>query len=113
MNITRHAQVIESGQSLSDLLILAENELIIAIEIPAAWTAAGLSFVAVGGDGLDKTVKKDGSEVTLTVSTNEYHSLELPLLMGIKNIKLRSGTSASPVSQGATRSVVVVTTAVG
>lgn len=90
-----------NGTSLSDELNL--NGLMIeAIDMPAAWTAAGLSFVAseVSGGTFLPLFDVAGVEITATVAASQRHVLPISLIRGHNYIRLRSGTSAVPVVQG-------------
>lgn len=78
-----------------------------AIVMPAAWTAAGLSFTA--GDTELGTFQPlfDGLGVELTMSVLASQTIVLPISMirAFNWLKMRSGTSAVPVVQGTQRVV--------
>lgn len=97
---------IASGASLSAGLNLngMHGE---SIVMPAAWTAAGLSFSVsdtLGGTYLP-LIDALGVEVTLTVAAAKSVVLPLGLLRAHNFLKLKSGTSAAPVNQAADRAV--------
>lgn len=98
-----------NGASLSDELNL--NGLMIeAIDMPAAWTAAGLSFVAseVSGGTFLPLFDVAGVEITATVAASRRHVLPISLIRGHYFLKLRSGTSAVPAAQGGDRSITLL-----
>ena len=100
---------IANGTSLSGELQL--NGLMIdAIIMPAAWTAAGLSFVAaeVSGGTFLPLFDVAGVEITATVAASPRIVLPISLIRTHNFIQLRSGTSAVPVNQGAARSITLL-----
>jgi hypothetical protein len=103
---------IGSGTSLSDALDLRNsNHSVVGIQMPAAWTAAVLSFEASGDGGATYApVEKpaDGTELSLTVEASKYYPLAPGDLYGVQMLKLRSGTSGAAVNQGADRVIRLV-----
>ena len=101
---------IASGTSLSGE-IEVKNQLL-AIEMPAAWTAASITFQASStSGGTYKDVYDDlGSEVTLTAGANRVITIDNNALKlaSLKFIKLRSGTTATPVNQAAARVINII-----
>lgn len=95
-----------SGQSLSSVIDLSEGRLA-RIHIPAAWTAANLTFQA-SSDGASFADLYDayGAEYSVVVG-GAARSIMVPLsdFIGIRYIKVRSGTSAAPVNQAADRTL--------
>jgi len=100
--------VIANGASLSGAIDL-RGYVPYAIEMPAAWTAAGLSF-EVSSDGTNFSDLYDSSgEYTLSASAGT--AIGFPganVFVGFKYIKIRSGTSGTPVNQGAARSLKIL-----
>lgn len=102
---------IAASGSLSDEIDLRGYELD-AILMPAAWTAADLTFQAAEkSGGTFRNVYDDaGNEVTVSADA----SLAIPLstpgeqLRGLRFIKVRSGTSGAAVNQAAERTVTLV-----
>lgn len=82
----------------------------IAIVTPAAWTAANLSFQVShdGGTTFNDFYDDGGNEVLVTASASRFIALPPRIFAGVTNIKVRSGTSAVPVNQGGTRTLVLV-----
>ena len=97
---------IANGESLSSLIELGSLTLV-GIEIPAGWTAANLTLQTTNESGgtLVDVYDKAGSEYTITVGgASRFIVLDKSDLQGIgRFIKLRSGTSGTPVNQGADR----------
>ena len=79
------------------------------IQMPSAWTAAGLSF-QVSDDGTNfADLYDDTAEYTL--ATGASRAIGFPggnVFTGWKYIKVRSGTSGTPVNQGADRAVKII-----
>jgi hypothetical protein len=99
---------VPNGQSLSGSIALDRNWLI-AMALPAGWTAASITFRGSRDGGttwLD--LYSDTGEITVS-SAAAGRGIVLPptLLHGWPLIRLRSGTSASPVAQGADRAIVL------
>lgn len=95
---------ISSGTSLSPEVDLRGNVLV-GIIMPQFWGAAGLSFQASDTSGGTYWVvdKDDGTELTLTVSASRHIVIDPSRYIMGPYIKLRSGTSAATVNQGADR----------
>lgn len=100
---------IANGASLSGAAAL-NNQRLVAIIMPAAWTAAGLTFQA-SDDGTNWFNLHDGAgtEVSLTVAASRYVRLAPLDWSRIRYLKVRSGTSGAPVNQGADRIVTLLT----
>lgn len=101
---------IANGQSLSAALKL-NGGFLEGVYMPAAWTAAGLSFAVCETEAGTYVPLVDslGAEVTLTVAAGQAIALPIGAVRGWNWIKLRSGTSAAAVNQGADRALVAVT----
>ncbi|WP_319798332.1 hypothetical protein [Nitrobacter sp.] len=101
--------LIANGTSLSAAIDCIKARLA-AIYIPSAWTAAGLTF-QTSADGVTWNNRMDRflTEYTVGVSGPSV-SIQIPLtdFIDVRYLKIRSGTSASPVNQGADRSLTVV-----
>lgn len=88
-----------------------------AIQIPPAWTAAAITFQA-SQDGLTYYDVYDGANATTTERTiasanipttgGRFLPLDLVDWIGVNYVKIRSGTSAAPVNQGAERVIILV-----
>jgi hypothetical protein len=99
-----------NGQSLSAALRL-NGMMGEALIMPAAWTAAGLSFAASETEAGIFLPLFDalGVEITCTVLASQRIVLPIGLLRSHDWLRLRSGTAAVPVNQGADRSLTLLT----
>lgn len=110
MNVTDILPVtIANGQSLSGGVSLGGLRLF-GVVMPSGWTAANLTFQASvdGGASWVNLYDANGSEVTVTAGTSRFIALEPALFASLTHLQLRSGTSATPVAQGADRSLSLV-----
>ena len=98
---------IANGASLSDAIDLGGRKLV-AIDMPAAWTAASLTFQA-SADGTTYDNLYDGAtERAVVVGASYYSALNIGDWVGVKFLKVRSGTAGSPVNQAAARTITLV-----
>jgi hypothetical protein len=107
-NYATFGATIANGAALSAAVDLRGFEPL-AIQMPAAWTAAGLSF-EVSDDGVNfADLYNTSGEYTLTVAVDRAVALSNPNeLSGFQFIKVRSGTTGTPVNQGADRIVKII-----
>lgn len=108
-----------SGQSLSNQVYCGDADLV-GIIMDSAWTAASITFQSgvplpnANGDSqsaptFNNLFNQAGSEVTITTpAASEQISIPADSINGSVWIKVRSGTSASPVTQGATRTMYAI-----
>ena len=96
---------IASGASLSAGLFLGGMRLV-GIEMPSTWTAANITFEA-SPDGVtyNKLYDQDGTEVIVTAATDRFITVFATYLAGTRYLKVRSGTSGTPVNQAADRTL--------
>ena len=111
---TQQVATIANGASQSDVLDLSDYA-ITSIQMPAAWTAAALTFLACATQiGTYLPVYDDaGTEVTIAsaaavVDRVIVNKAVLEQLAGLRFVKIRSGVAATPVNQGAARALVVL-----
>lgn len=108
------AQVtIANGASLSAPVNLGAN-ILCAIQVPASWTAAALTFQASDDSGAtwQSIYDSTGTEVTIPQSAappGQRVSINSSAFVGVDYLKVRSGTTASPVNQTALRTLTLVT----
>lgn len=101
---------IASTGNLSPAVRLPNGHELAAIIMPATWTAAGITFRAgYTAAGTADVFGSDGNEVALVVIAAHYVPIAPGLLHGANFIKIRSGTSATPVAQAAARTLTVIT----
>lgn len=99
---------IANGQSLSDAIDLGERRAV-RIVMPAGWTAAALTFQSsYDGTTFNDLYDESGNEVSYTVAAGRSVRLPVGDWLGVRYLKIRSGSSGTPVNQGAARSLVVV-----
>ena len=100
---------IASGQSLSAAIPLKGHTLV-GIQMPAAWTAASITLQACATESgtYGDVYEADGTELEFTVSAGQHIILSAAQMISIKNVKVRSGTSGTPVNQGAERSITLL-----
>lgn len=104
LSVTTFTATIASGASLSGAVDLGEAKLG-AIVMPASWTSAALTF-QVSFDGTTYyDLHEFGSEVSVTVTAGKAHRLAMSDWLAVRWLKVRSGSSASPVAQGADRTI--------
>jgi effector-binding domain-containing protein len=93
--------------SLSGAVDLGGRKLV-AIVMPSGWDAAGLTFQA-SPDGVTYYNVYDGAtERGLTVAASYYSALAIGDWVGIRWLKIRSGTAGSAVNQTAERTLTLV-----
>lgn len=113
---------ITSGQSLS-LPVAIQDHVLVAIQVPAAWTAAALTFqgaVGVGkgdqaGSGTTWGDVYDDAGVEVSIAQANVvpgrvlvNASILEKLAALPAIRIRSGTSGAAVAQGADRDIVLL-----
>lgn len=100
---TVEVATIANGASLSAAVGLGLHR-VYAIQMPSAWTAASLTFQASYDNSTFANVYDDtGTELTITVAASRFVILDPVKFLGIRAIKVRSGTSGAAVNQGAER----------
>lgn len=100
---------ISAGASLSASVDLGPNRPF-GIIVPAGWTAASITFQA-SADGINffNVFDDTGAELTLVAAASEYLVFSSPAkILGLRWIKLRSGTSGTPVNQVSSAALIVV-----
>lgn len=107
MGKTINHAVIPNADSQSGIIDLREFNLV-ALQTPAAWTTANITFLG-SLDGVTYCTVKDsgGTEVAVTTAASTSHVLNPETFGGFRYLKVRSGTAASPVNQGAERVVLL------
>ena len=118
--VTYKEVTIANGASLSGEADLGSYQLI-AIQMPAAWTAAVLTFqgrpgmaddvLAHPNEVLQNVYDDSAAEVTCQAAASRYIALTasvLDALTGCGALKVRSGTSGAAVNQAAARTLTLV-----
>lgn len=86
---------------------------LVGIITPSTWTSAAITFSASPDGSNYYDLYDDATERTIAsgsipTSASRFFALSLSDWLGIRSLKIRSGTSGSPVSQGGARSVILV-----
>lgn len=110
MTVVHVDAVIANAASQSNEIDLTDKVLL-AIQIPAAWTAADITLLAApkptAENGVYVAVKaQDGTDVVFTAAAGTVVVVtDANMTKGLRFVKLRSGTPALPVNQGAARAL--------
>jgi hypothetical protein len=100
--------VIGAGAALSGVVRLGV-ETLVGISMPAAWTAADLTFQVSPDDGQTFGEAQDGANnaIDLKVAAGQYIQIDPKGWRGVNCLKIRSGTLAVPVNQGAQATIIL------
>ena len=103
---------IANGASLSTPASLGA-QVLCGILVPAGWTAAALTFQASddGGATWQSMFDATGAEIAISsaaVAAGQRISINSSAFVGVDLVRVRSGTTAAPVSQGAARTLTLV-----
>jgi len=100
---------IANSASLSAALDLGTNRLA-QIVIPSSWTTADLTFqTSADGAVYNDFYDAQGSEYTVTVGgASRSIGVSLADFIGVRYLKVRSGTTGTPVNQGGQRVLTLV-----
>lgn len=107
---------IASGASLSSSTSLQSNSTtycglrFFGFDVPATWTAASITVYNKHSDGTYKPVKDEtGSEFTIpTVAGDQIRFSNPAQFSSLDDVKLLSGTTATPVSQEGDRVITFI-----
>lgn len=103
---------IANGQSLSGAVNLSGFTLI-GIDLPATWTTANLTLQAsIDNSTWDNVFDSTGTEVTISAAASRFILLNPADFVAIRYLRLRSGTSGTPVNQGGARTITLVVRAI-
>jgi hypothetical protein len=100
---------IANGASQSDAIDITDQA-IVGIAIPAGWTAADITFLAASHDAgaYQPVYDQAGTELKITTGgAARYFALD-GIKFRFRLVKLRSGTAAAAVNQGAERIIEVL-----
>lgn len=111
---------IPNNEALSDEIDLGNNSLV-AIEFPNTWAGTQITFQskvvkgnAEGSTDIDNleiwrnVYDSAGNELVVTVGSNRIVT-DIPELAPLRFIRIRSGTSTTPVNQSPTKMIRVIT----
>lgn len=107
---TNIAATIAASGSLSSEVDFGIGTLV-GIAMPAAWTAAALTFQVStdGGITFNEMTTSAGVAVSFTAAAGQYIAVDPTLWRGVNAIRVRSGTSGAPVAQGVQAILTMVT----
>ena len=106
---TQTATIAASG-NLSGAVRLPNGHELAAIIMPAAWTAGGITFQAgPTAAAVADVFAADGNEYALVVVATNYVPIPPGTIHGALFIKVRSGTTGTPVAQAAERTITLIT----
>ncbi len=107
MLLQKQTATIGSGVAVSNIVALGEGAMV-GIVMPAAWTAAALTFLG-SPDGVTFTnIFDTTTERNFAVAVDRFLSLTHTDWLAFKFIKIRSGTTGTPVNQAASRALTVI-----
>lgn len=99
---------IPNGEAVSGAVDLGLDSYPAGVIMPAAWTAAGLTFQISMNGTTWVDVYNGATEYTFAGTAGAYHTLDPNIFRGVRYLKVRSGTAGTPVNQGALRTLSVV-----
>lgn len=98
---------IANGASLSDAQELMGFGLF-AIQMPATWTTANLTFQGSYDNSTFQNIYDSAGNELTYIAAASVCITDLPELAPFRYIKIRSGTSGTPVNQGGSRSLILI-----
>ena len=101
---------ISNGTALSSGVPFGAK-MLVGIAMSAGWDAAVLSFQVSydGGTTYQEMVTSAGTAIGYTVAANQFIAVDPTLWRGVNMVKVRSGTSGTPVNQTADRILNLIT----
>jgi len=105
--------VIASSGSQSGAIDL-QHFLLCGVIMPASWTTADLTFLGSADDFGDPEgtwspiYDQYGNEFTVTAAASQVIQIDPAGFAGVRHVKVRSGTSGTPVNQAAERTLTLV-----
>lgn len=113
MQYDYNSVVISDGESLADSLDLGNNRPI-AFEIPSTWTTADITFQSWSYSEKKwvNMIDYQGNEIEYVPLTSTSCRINVyPIhFIGVRYLKIRSGTSASPVNQSGDKRIGIIST---
>lgn len=107
--LSRLTATIANGASLSASVYLTDQP-IVAIQMPTTWTTGNLTFQGSNdGTNFFDVYNMDGDEYTVVAAANRYIVLSPFEFQWARYVKIRSGTTGTPVTQGGARTITLVT----
>ena len=105
------ATIASGATGLSAAVDLREYGTLIGISMPGTWVAANLTFQtsADGGTTYQNFYDSVGNEYTVTAAASRNIMINAADFLGVRYLKIRSGTSGTPVNQTASRDLILTT----
>lgn len=101
---------IAASASLSAAVALPIGHVLVAIVMPSAWDAAGITLQgSFDGTTYQNVYIAAGTELALTVAAATNVALDPLLYQAFPFLKIRSGTAGAPVNQTASRAITLIT----
>lgn len=111
MTTTKTVTIAAGATGLSGVVDLEDYQLA-AIQVPSGWVTANISFqAATASDGTYQDVYNDaGNEVVVTAAASRCIGISTAAaaIAPLRYIKIRSGVTATPVNQTATRTLTLI-----
>ena len=102
-----------NGAAVSNHINL-EGSVLVGIRMPAAWTAANLTFrVSMDDVTFLDAYSGAGAEHVVTAAVDRHIWLDPSAFAGYRWLIVRSGTAGTPVNQAGDRLVTLVTRGIG
>ena len=99
---------LSSGSSLSPGIDL-DGLTLVGILMPSTWDGTAITFRAsINGTAWFDLYDAAGNEVTLSVAPSRYIQIDPRRFVGIRYLRIRSGTGSAPVNQTASRVVQLI-----
>ena len=103
---------IASGAALSETKLMS-GCVLAGIVMPAAWTAADLTFqVSLEGSTFVPLYDANGVEVSVKAAASRQIQVQPADFAGVRYLKLQSGLTGATVNQAADRAVTLITRSV-
>lgn len=101
---------IASGQSLSGIINVWDDLVIVGLHMPDAWDAADITILGAETETGDYSTIYDaqGTELTIDAAADRFIAIAPDATRAFRFVKLRSGTAALAVNQTADRAIGVV-----
>lgn len=102
-----------SAATVTDPSLEYEGIVPVAVQMPATWTAANLTFqVSYDGGATYVNLTDEGTEYAVEAAASQGIALDANVFLGATHMKVRSGTVGTPVNQAAARTLSIVMLAV-
>lgn len=108
MSLMHNEAVIANGASQTGPLDM-HDRVITTIIVPSVWTAANITLLASSTQTgtFSPVYDAAGTELTISAAASRVVVIAPDATRGLKWVKLRSGTTGTPVNQGAARTLEV------